>query len=469
MSQYIDYTVEEEDLNTFNNSVSPSNNTNSPSRGFRTPKAKTPKGDRFIPSREQDLDIGHFNLTKENSNPNYEMSPSKMQYSTALENSLLDGKTQSKILSFKAKAPAPKSHQNSLHCLYSHNKINDTVPKKTYRQIPQAPEKILDAPEMVDDYYLNLLDWSATNILAVALGKTVYLWNATTSDITQLCEMSGDDNIVTSVSWTKEGNCLAVGNNNNTVQLWDVSKGKRVRELKGHQSRVGALAWNGFMLSSGSRDTSIINHDVRIANNRVATWSNHTMEVCGLRWNHDGTQLASGGNDNQLNIWNVNNSSNAPEFSLTHHTAAVRALAWCPFQPNLLASGGGTADRTIRFWNTNTGACLNTVNTNSQVCQLMWSTNYKEIVSSHGYSQNQLTVWKYPSMEKVSELTGHQSRALHLALSPDGETVVSGSCDETLRFWRIFEKEAKATGTTAQAARKAKEANVLRNMNTMIR
>ena len=40
------------------------------------------------------------------------------------------------------------------------------------------PERILDAPELVNDYYLNLLDWSADNRLAVALGENVYLWNA---------------------------------------------------------------------------------------------------------------------------------------------------------------------------------------------------------------------------------------------------------------------------------------------------
>ena len=44
-----------------------------------------------------------------------------------------------------------------------------------------------------------------------------------------------------------------------------------------------------------------------------------------------------------------------------------QALAWCPWQPTLLATGGGTADRCIRFWNVTTGSCLQTVDTNSQV------------------------------------------------------------------------------------------------------
>lgn len=55
--------------------------------------------------------------------------------------------------------------------------------QKNLRNIPQFPEKILDAPDIVDDYYLNLLDWSSGNILAVCLAQTVYLWNAETGDI----------------------------------------------------------------------------------------------------------------------------------------------------------------------------------------------------------------------------------------------------------------------------------------------
>ena len=54
---------------------------------------------------------------------------------------------------------------------------------KHIRFIPHFPDKILDAPDLVDDYYLNLLDWNQDNILAVCLAQTVYLWNANTGDI----------------------------------------------------------------------------------------------------------------------------------------------------------------------------------------------------------------------------------------------------------------------------------------------
>ena len=58
-----------------------------------------------------------------------------------------------------------------------------------------------------------------------------------------------------------------------------------------------------------------------------------------------------------------------------------------PGSSNLLASGGGTADRTIKFWNASSGAVLQSVDTGSQVCSLLWSKHQKELVSSHGFSQ----------------------------------------------------------------------------------
>ncbi|CAN0539862.1 unnamed protein product, partial [Laminaria digitata] len=68
----------------------------------------------------------------------------------------------------------------------------------------------------------------------------------------------------------------------------------------------------------------------------------------------------------------------------------------------------------------------------------MWSKNINEIVSTHGYSLNQIIVWRYPSMTKVTTLTGHTMRVLYLAMSPDGQTIVTGAGDETLRFWNAF-------------------------------
>jgi cell division cycle protein 20 (cofactor of APC complex) len=195
----------------------------------------------------------------------------------------------------------------------------------------------------------------------------------------------------------------------------------------------------------------ILQHDVRAADHIVATYKGHEQEVCGLKWNEDGSTLASGGNENYLCLWDAAMSSqqrssarsnqapsiHAPRVLLSDHKAAVKALAWCPFKRELLCSGGGTADKTIKFWNTQNGSLLNSVDTGSQVCSLIWSNHQKELVSSHGFSQNQLILWKYPSMTKIQEFKAHTARVLAMDMSPEGQ-IVSAGADETLRFWDIF-------------------------------
>lgn len=346
------------------------------------------------------------------------------------------------------------------------------------------------------------------------------------------------------------GCLLAVGCSTGQVTLWDCSTRKMVRELKGHESRVGCLAWGMGLLASGSRDRNIYLQDIRIHSPRghslgsatpssssssssvtapsssgpnglsasptamealdssrtassggavplgtdnlsasissglgmpifrqgalrldvtgasllstgvenvppptsgsvVRLLSAHRQEVCGLKWSFDNHYLASGGNDNKLYVWDVQagssfggggTSSNRlqPLHRFEDHIAAVKAVAWSPHHHHLLASGGGTADRHIRFWNTASGEALHKIDTSSQVCNLLWSKNSPELVSTHGYSLNQVNIWKYPSMQKMATLTGHTFRVLYLAMSPDGQTIVTGAGDETLRFWSVF-------------------------------
>ncbi|KAL3899689.1 MAG: hypothetical protein SGCHY_001863 [Lobulomycetales sp.] len=317
-----------------------------------------------------------------------------------------------------------------------------STPRVQHRSIQKIPYKVLDAPDLQDDFYLNLVDWGESNVLSVGLGSCVYLWAANSSKVTKLCDLAEQDDNVTSVAWNRPGNRLAVGTQRGLVKIYDVAKNEKVVEYKRHDGRVGALSWCNDILTSGSRDRSINCIDPSKPGGVFKKLKHHTQEVCGLKWNPDSSQLASGGNDNKLLVWD-RNSYNTPLFHLNEHTAAVKAIAWSPFN-GLLASGGGTADKHIRFWNSLTGASLSAHDTGSQVCNLAWSKNSNEIVSTHGYSQNQIVVWKYPSMQQLACLTGHSMRVLYLAMSPDGQNIVTGAGDETLRFWTVFSKGEKS-------------------------
>ncbi|XP_072960844.1 cell division cycle 20.2, cofactor of APC complex-like [Typha angustifolia] len=397
-------------------------------------------GDRFIPYRSSmDFDMAYYLLTesrKEKEKQNTAAaSRSSEVYRKLLDEYLLKNRTR--ILSFKSKPPEPAESILQEVC---------SRMARQRRYIPLSSEKTLYVPELIDDYYLNLLDWGSSNVLSIALWNTAYLWNASNESTSKLVTVDEDSGPVTSVCWAPDGQHIAIGLNSSDILLWDSTSGRILRTLRGvHQSRVGSLAWNNNILSTGGLDGKIVNNDVRKSSHVVHTYRGHQQEVCGLRWSDSGQKLASGGNDNLLHIWDVSMAtSNAATgqrqwlHKFEDHMAAVKALAWCPFQSNMLASGGGRNDRCTKFWNTHTGACLGSIDTGSQVCSLLWNKNERELLSSHGSTQNQLTLWRYPSMVKIAELSGHTSRVLFMAQSPDGCTVASAAGDETLRFWNVF-------------------------------
>ncbi|CAD8190759.1 unnamed protein product [Paramecium octaurelia] len=403
-------------------------------------------GDRFVTQLKK-----NFTIIQENQMESQDMASAQMALEMLYKQQILEQEPifESDSMQFINQSGFQYNQQNNfdIHNSKIYNSIlidhkyftiSETLSNyygKYVRKIPKVPFKVLDAPQLQDDFYLNLIDWSNQNSLSVALNSCVYLWNAQSSKVTKLLDLHNDS--VTSVAWSLRGPHLAVGTKIGEVQIWDAIKLQRVRTYKGHIARVGTLCFSDNVLSSGSRDKLILQRDLRLKGNYFLKQSAHKQEVCGLKWSPDGQMLASGGNDNKLYLWS-SHKQDKPIFRLSEHQAAVKAIAWSPHQHGLLASGGGTADKTIRFWNALEGKPLQKEDTGSQVCNLMFSKIDNELISTHGYSQNQIVLWRCSNMKRISTLVGHTCRVLYLAMSPDGSTIVTGAGDETLRFWNLY-------------------------------
>ena len=444
--------------------------------------------DRFIPLNKGINLMEKFNLTSKFNEANENLNPDKnpgednnesetrntMIYNELLKSNVLKENNLSLInkLSNNCKLDFQKTNKNEiiktklfswkkevtpkLHFCYelfnnqkeNLNNINNNSDFKNQRKISSKPYKELLTSNLIDDFYLNLLDWSSKDQIAVGCTTSVILWNnnKTQSEIllNYPCENLEEsenyiEKYVSSLIWSNEGDKLAVGHSLGCVEIYDVIKKKLITNFRGHTGRVGVVSWNGNIISSGSKDCNILTRDIRCKNNNeniIIKYVGHNQEVCGLKWSFDGSQLASGGNDNNLMIWNLH--STRPMMCNNSHLAAVKAIAWSPHQHNILASGGGTADRTIRFWNTSTFENVLKYDTGSQVCNLVFSKTSNELVSTHGFSLNQINIWKLPNLNKTATLMGHTFRVLYLGLSPNGQNIVTGAGDQTLKFWNVF-------------------------------
>ncbi|KAM0929055.1 hypothetical protein ACQ4PT_001877 [Festuca glaucescens] len=262
-------------------------------------------GDRFIPDRSaMDMDMAYYLLTEPKKDQENEgmVPPAKQAYRRLLAEKFLGGRTR--ILAFRNKPPEP---QGMLQQISAETQTSSQInPAKQHRKIPKFAERTLDAPGVVDDYYLNVLDWGSKNVVSIALENTLYLWNSSDSSTSELVTVDDDNGPITSVSWSCEGQHIAIGLNSSDIQLWDASSSRKLRTLQGvHESRVGSLAWNSNILTTGGMDGKIVNNDVRMRSHIVQTYRGHEAEVCGLRWSGSCQQLASGGNDNLVHIWDA--------------------------------------------------------------------------------------------------------------------------------------------------------------------
>jgi cell division cycle 20-like protein 1 (cofactor of APC complex) len=83
------------------------------------------------------------------------------------------------------------------------------------RKICKTPFKVLDAPNLQDDFYLNLLEWSPQNILSVALDSSLYFWNGNNNKVLRFLDLSPHS--ISSINWNDSGTHIAVGTSQGTT------------------------------------------------------------------------------------------------------------------------------------------------------------------------------------------------------------------------------------------------------------
>ena len=198
----------------------------------------------------------------------------------------------------------------------------------------------------------------------------------------------------------------------------------------------------------------------------------HSQQVCGLAWSPSGYHFASGGNDNACCIFERSNiirdnpncrgesivdiiqreenhldaeDRRERRKSFVHEgrekhrwfvNAAVKAIAFCPWQQGLIAIGGGSNDRCIHFYHVQSGACLATIDCAAQVTSLIWSITRREIAATFGFPQPEhpyrIAVFSWPSCAEVVAIPwADEDRALFAVPYPgcpnDGRTNGEGS------------------------------------------
>ena len=160
----------------------------------------------------------------------------------------------------------------------------------------------------------------------------------------------------------------------------------------------------------------------------------------------DGRMMISGGNDRIITLRHLQTGRILR--TLTGHSGSIYALSLSPDGRTLVS---GSRDKTLRVWNFNTVGNYNSISPTSRVISdaLMYTlTGHADSINTiaispdgqllvSGSEDNTIKLWDLQTGECLATLEGHEAGVRAVAISPDAQLLVSGSADNTIKLWQL--------------------------------
>ena len=304
----------------------------------------------------------------------------------------------------------------------------------------------------------------------------VRLWNVKTRKQTAVLEDHTAG--IESVALSPDGTLLASGHHDGLVRLWDIQTQKQLATLKGHKAVVESVAFSldGTLLASGGKDRARLwnvrkrkqirtfKHKAIVESvafspdgrtlaavdyNCIRLWDvrrNRAVGVLGpdpphrgpftlsiirsVAFSPDGTLLASGGIDNTVRLWNVQNRQEI----FRHERAQQGDILTVAFSPDGKTFASAGTGKGIYLWRVVEQELIMTLN-QEWITALAFSPEGRFLAAGTGA---EIRVWDMKTQTEVTTLEGCASRVNSIVFSSDGKKVVAGSLDGTIRIWDTY-------------------------------
>jgi WD40 repeat protein len=265
----------------------------------------------------------------------------------------------------------------------------------------------------------------------------------------ELATLRGHEKWVNSVAFSPDGKFLASGSSDDTVKVWEVGSWREVATLRGHKGFVFSVAFSpdGKFLASGSSDDTVKVWEV-VNIWKVRKWQKvanlrHERSVTSVTFSPDGVLLVSGSFDGTMKFWKVWSWQELVPFNVRWHEDDVRCVT---FSPDWKFLASGSADKKVNIWMVRFGEDdervswvdirkVATLMHANPVYSVTFNPDGEFLVS--GSADDTVKIWKVGSWREVATLRGHKGFVKSVTFSPDGKFLASGSEDTTVKVWEV--------------------------------
>lgn len=320
-----------------------------------------------------------------------------------------------------------------------------------------ATQKLWKTGERITSIAMNP---QGTHIATVSTGNTLQLWHRDG----QLIGMQSDahpchstDNTrrscgITQVLFSLDGNTIVTTGQDATLRLWDAETLHYQDSLSGHTDTVTGAAFSpdGQHIVSASLDDTLRIWDIR-SRQTVVEQRAHSDGVTSVVYSPDGNRIVSGGHDNTLQVWTAQTLQPIEE-PLRGHKAGITAVAYSSSGSKIASV---SQDKTLRLWDAHTLTALNDPLLGHE--DIIWDVTFSpddSLIVTAGHDRT-LRIWEtaqyrpddrpgqFGRVGRINSKTlrGHEESVMAVTFRPDGNAIISGSRDTSLRLWDAHDNQ----------------------------